>query len=248
LLIAVLALLVVSGVMVFVPAARPGFVQDWFYKAQGYTKSTSAEDALDKFKRAVEKRDYQAASLYLGGDYKEFFDKGRKGAEPIAKAIDDLRHALKNQSVTSNKGDFVLFMLDPIPGNFKYKPSGSGDEVTATLDWTEALAEHREGIATWRSGERWQVDRRIENSLLPHSLAVQAYITVKVKKDSDGWWRIYLTDSAGKDRLRESADFVRKNGGNFKNALESLKTDVKNSAPTKENFEISLKNKLEESK
>jgi hypothetical protein len=247
LIILVVGLLVAAGVVAFVPSVRPGFVQEWINKGKGYTKASSAEDALDKFKKAVEARDYQAASLYLGGDYKEFFDRGRKDAEPLATAIDDLRYATKKHGVKSPKADFVLFMIDPIPGGFKYKPSGSGDEVTAVLDWTEALYDHKEGIANWRAGE-WNLKRHIENSLLPHSLALKSIVAVKVKKESDGGWRIHLADTAGIDRLRESVEYLRKNGSNITNALVELKNDVKNSAPTKENFEVSLKNKLEESK
>jgi len=66
-----------------------------------------------KFKLAIEKRDYQAAGLYVSSDYKEFLDKGRKEAEEIAKAIDDLRHAMKSNGVKSAKGDYVLFLIDP---------------------------------------------------------------------------------------------------------------------------------------
>ena len=60
-------------------------MQGWVNKARGFTPAKSPNDALDKFKQAIEKRDYQAASLYLSGDYKEWFDKGRsdaRGASP----------------------------------------------------------------------------------------------------------------------------------------------------------------------
>ncbi len=251
LVIVVVGLLVAVGVFFFVPSIRPGFVQDLFNKAGGYTKATSAEDALDKFRQAIEKRNYKAASIYLAGDYKEWFDKTQGDAEAIARAIDDLRHAMKSHGIKSDKGDFVLFMIDPFPGGFKYKPAGSGDEVTAELDWTDELKPHETQISTAMRG--WQVNPRLLNSMLPQAL-ITPRLKVKVKKESDGAWRIHIPVSTGSSGLgnerhmRDQADFLRKNGSNVKNALEGLKNDVKNNPTTKEAFETSLKTKLEESK
>ena len=50
------------------------------------------------------------------------------------------------------------------------------------------------------------------------------------------------------ESLRDTVEFLRKNGSNYRNALSNLKNDVKNDAPTKENFENSLKKYLQESK
>jgi hypothetical protein len=252
LLILVVGLLVATGVFIFVPGVRPGFVQDWFNKAQGYTAAKSAEDALDKFKQAIEKRDYQAASLYLGGEFKEFFDKGRKDAEEIAKAIDDLRHAMKNHGVKSDKGDFVLFMIDPFPAGFKYKPESKGDTTTAVIDWSEDVkTRYKDGIVAW-GADRWQVDNRIINSLLPAAVLAAPAMTVAVKKESDGAYRIHFPVSSGSGinerHVRDTVEYLRKNGSNFKNALTGLKNDVKNNPTTKENFERDLRSKLEESK
>ena len=58
-------------------------VDRWFKAAQGFSPAKSAEDALDQFKKAIEKRNYRVAKDYLTGDYLEFFVKGsdrRRGA------------------------------------------------------------------------------------------------------------------------------------------------------------------------
>jgi hypothetical protein len=253
LLILVVGLLVAGGLFYFIPGLRPAFVQEWFHKAKGFTKATSAEDALDKFKQAIEKRDYKAASLYLGGDYKEFFDKGIQDAQELGSAIDDLRHAMKTNGVKTDKGDAVLFLLDPFPAGFKYKPASKGDKTTAELDWTEELHRYKEGAAVLAGADRWHVNNLILNSLMPFSLSVASGMTVTVQKDKDGAYRIYIpvttgTGSVTERHMRDNIEYLRKNGSNFKNALTGLKNDVKNNPVTKENFEKDLRVKLEESK
>jgi hypothetical protein len=253
LLILVVGLLVATGVFIFIPSVRPAFVQDWFNKAQGYTAAKTAEEALDKFKQAMEKRDYQAASLYLGGDYKEFFDKGRKDAQDVATSLDDLRHAMKTTGIKSDRSQFVLFLVDPFPPDFKYRTSGTGDSVSAVLDWSEALVSHRDTISRW-GGETWPIDHHFFNSLLPMALLppTPPQIQVTVKKEGDGAWRIHFPVETGSSlnsrHMRETAEYLRKHGSNYKNAFTGLKNDVKNNPTTKENFERDLRTKLEESK
>jgi hypothetical protein len=250
LLIGVVALLVAAGVFYFVDSLRPAFVQDLFNKAGGYTKATSAEDALDKFRQAIDKRNYKAASIYLAGDYKEWFDKGLGDAEAIANEIDNLRHAMKKNGIKSGKADCVLFLLDPFPGGFKYTIDGKGDSVTAVLEWADEWKSHSCHEQTI-SGYR--VDNRMWSSLLPYVVQV-GMLEVTVKKESDGAWRIHIPVESGSSglgnhrHLRDTVDYLRKNGSNFKNALESVKNDVKNNPTTKEAFETALKSKLEESK
>jgi hypothetical protein len=239
------ALVVVTGVFLFVPALRPGVVQGWYNKSRGFTPAKSPNDALDKFEQAIEKRDYQAASLYVSGDYKEWFDKGIKDAEPIAKEIDNLRAAMKNNSVQSDKGQFVLFLLDPFPANFKFEVKESSDTATATIHWTEELTNYPG--QNFQTINGWQVDNRILNSLLPRVAALGA-IVVSLKKESDGFWRIQFSVQIGERKVANTVDYLRKNGGNFKNALQSVKNDVKNNPTTKENFENALKVGLEQSK
>jgi hypothetical protein len=253
LLILVVGLLVATGVFVFVPGTRPGFVQDWFNKAKGYTKAKSAEDAVDKFKQAIEKRDFQAASLYLcGGDYKEWFDKGRLDSEDLARSIDDLRSVMKTTGLKSDKADFMLFLLEPFPAGFKFQPSGSGDEVTASFDWSDELLRHKDAMVAWGGNDKLPVDPRIVNSLMPQSVLTGPRMGVVVKKEKDGGWRIQIPVETGSGlaqrHVRDTVEYLRKNGSNFKNALTGVKNDLKNSPATKENFEGSLRTALEQSK
>jgi hypothetical protein len=242
LIVLVVAVLGTAGVFLFVPGLRPGFVQTWFNKARGFTPAKSPNDALDKFKLALEKRDYQAASLYVSGDYKEWFDKGRSDAEAITTEIDNLRAAMKSNGVKSDKGDLALFMLEPFPATFKYDVKESADSATATLNWNEEISRF-----AGQNLQGWTVDNRAWNSLLPR-ITTFGPIQVTLKKESDGAWRIQIPVQIGNRQVKDTVDYLRKNGSNYKNALQSVKNEVKNNPTTKENFESALKTKLEESK
>ncbi len=247
LIVLVVGLIGATGLFLLVPSTRPAFVKTWFFKAEGFGPSTSASDALDKFKQAIEKRNYEAASLYLSGDYKEWFEKGRADAEALHKAIDDLRHAMKVQGVKSDKGLFILYMLEPFPGDFKFGTPSAGDTTNVVLSWENAVVSHAgQTIDALPKG----VDNKIWHSMLPNVvLGVTHTLSVTVTKEKDGWWRIQIPLQTSSDRrVQDTVDYLRKNGSNYKNAINSIKTDVKNEPQTKENFESSLTTKLEQSK
>jgi hypothetical protein len=236
------------GVAWHVRGVRAGPVNGWIRSAKGFGPAKSADDALDKFRQAIEKRDYDAASQYLSGDYKEWFDKGRDDAEALANEIDNLKSAMKKYGVKSDKGYFVLFLLEPFPAGFKYNVNKApGDSAVATLSWADEIATHQ---GQYLQG--WQVDNRMWNSLLPYVVDARVPLQVTVKKESDGHWRIQIPTASGSTlnyrHVRDTVDQLRKNGSNFKNALQGLKNDVKNEPQTKENFESSLKTKLEQSR
>src|SRR5438128_1286665 len=58
--------------------------------AQGYSPAATPSEALDDFRRALKERNYEAAELYLGGDYAEQFHKGAKNGQKLGAAIDNL--------------------------------------------------------------------------------------------------------------------------------------------------------------
>src|SRR5262249_47586670 len=128
LIVLVVGLVVASGVFWFFPDTRPGFVDTWILKLQGFSPATSPEDALDKFKLAIEKRNYRAAKLYVTADYKEWLDKSGKDAGDLGKAIDDLKYAMNKHGVKSDKAYFILFALDPLPAGLKIKDVKTKDD------------------------------------------------------------------------------------------------------------------------
>lgn len=227
---------------------RVGPVKQWMRSAKGFGPAKSAEDALDKFKQAIEKRDYDAAAQYLGGEYREFFEKSIDDGESLANEIDNLNTATKKHGVKSGKGDVVLYLLDPFPGGFKYTTAkGEGDAVTATLRWDEAIKEATSRGNGLDSVRDWKIDGKMLHSLLPWVTDHRVPLVVTVKKETDGTWRIYVPVGNSARHVRDTVEYLRKNGSNYKNALQGLKNDVKNEPQTKENFESALRSKLEQS-
>ena len=72
----VVLILVVVGVAAYIGI----FKRDWFLskveeakrKAKGYTAAKTYSEALDKFQKAIDDRDYEAAAFYCGGDIDRF--------------------------------------------------------------------------------------------------------------------------------------------------------------------------------
>jgi len=242
-------LIVTAGVFSFIPAARPMPVKKLFWKWGGLSPATSPDDCMDRFKRAMEKRDYEAAvTLYCGPDYGEWMAKGGPDAKALAQTLDDLRAAMSKYGVKSDKGEFQLYMLDPFPPDFKVvNVTKSGDKnATATLSWADSLARFP-GMSVLVQENRWAPDNRIYTSLLPIVINELTW-NVPLAKDKEGFWRVEFPVETPGRHLRDTVEYLRKNGTNYRNALGNLKNDVKNDAPTKENFEASLRRYLQESK
>jgi hypothetical protein len=246
--VALIALAVAAGVFTLVPSTRPGFVEKWFRTASGFTPATSPEDALDKFKRALEKRDYKTAATYCSGEYKEFIEKGHEDAKGIADAVDNLRSVTKAHGVKSDQADLILFLLDPFPADFKIESvKKEGEEkATARLNWLLEVRKYvAEGDAT--KNLHWNINNRAWSSLLPVAVSVVPQLQVELKRGSDGSWTIVMPVYNGDRHMRDQVEFLRKNATNVRNGLDSLKTDVKNDPATREkqSYESSLRTKLE---
>jgi hypothetical protein len=242
-IVAVVGVLAAAGVFTFVPSTRPSFVKAWFQKASGFTPAKSPEDALDKFKKALEKRDYEAAALYVSGDYKEFIDKGAKDAKTLATAIDNLRSVMKDRNITSDKVDYALFLLTPFPETFKIgKVTKEGDnKASAVIDWSDDVARFKVHLGEWK------IKPELIHSLMPSTNL--GLVRVDLKNDG-GSWKIVIpveiTSAYGR-HMRSSTEALRKHAGNYKEALRGVTDDLKRDATTKEDLESALKVAIEKS-
>ena len=204
--------------------------------AQGYSPAKTPSEALDSFRRALKERNYEAAELYLGGDYAEQFHKGSKNGQKLGVAIDNLFSAMETTGTKSDKVKFVLRWLDPFPTDVKVvdvKQSGDGRAYAVLAEETGAPLEIRGDFYGWR------VDPRMFRSLC-RSVGPQ----VELRKESGDQWKIYLPVTPD---LRLCVDYLADNGSNFANAIDRVKEDLKNDATTKESLENALKEALEQS-
>ena len=239
------AFLVVAGVA-FLGLFRRDAVVSLFAQGklavQGYSPAHTPDEALDSFRRAIKERNYEAAELYLGGDYSEQFHKGAKNGQNLGAAIDNLLNAMETTGTKSDKVKLVLRLLDPFPANLKVlevKPSG--DKAA-----TAVLAEESGSALQITGGfQDWQVDPRMLRSLC-RSVPVTGVVELRKEGDgNNGQWKIYLPVTP---ELRVCVDYLHDNGSNYVNAINRVKEDLKNDATTKESLENALKKALEESK
>jgi hypothetical protein len=251
LVVIVLGLLVASGVFAFFPNTRPGIVKEWIFNAQGYKLAKTPNEAMERFKDAVSKRNYEAAARFCGGEYREELNKGTTGATQLANAIDDLLHNVEEVAhINSPKGKYVLHLLEPFPKDFrilKINHAEGQDVATAEIQF-EALA-----TTDVYFNAPWQTDQRIMLSLMPlHENAVPLVLTgykwtvpLRYEGEKEKAWKVHFDVPT---RLRDSVSYLKANYGNYVRALENLKYAIKHEAATKDDFENQLRTELEKAK
>jgi hypothetical protein len=233
--------------MMLAPGTRPGFVQTWVLSARGFGPAKSAEDALAKFKKAIELREYEIAALFCAGDYREWIVRGARDAQTLGRAVDSLRSAMNQHGVKSDRADLLLFRLDPFPSSFQI------DKVRTTNEGTTALLNWSEEISRFSSRTLLEAvdnaDASVQQALLPLRLVPMTGLRVGVVEDEDDNWKVVLPVEVVDGRhVRSPIQALQKNATNFSNALLRLRDDVRNNPDTKTNFERSLRMALVESR
>jgi len=238
LLVLVGGLVLATGLFAFVPSTRPAIVKKWFLQMAGFSPATSPEDALDKLKKALEKRNYEAAELYVTGDYLEWLQKGGKDAKELVTAVDELSSVMKTTGTNSDHVDLALFKLDPFPPFKVEDVKKSENGATARLSWVEDLSRFKgvKGMADYK------ISPLMLNSLLPSALLSRLDVTVK---NLDGVWKVELPVQIGERHMRECVEALRKNATNYRNALQNVKDKIKNDKAVKQEFETEFRTNLE---
>jgi hypothetical protein len=153
------------------------YLSEFAYGVKGYALAKTPDEALERFNKALEARNYNMAARYLDGDYQTQMRKNAKVAERLAKAVDNFRNAAKDRGLNSDKVEVYLAALEPFPSHISTKDvKESGDNATAVI-----AAES-------------------SSRLMP-----RVGVVIKLKK-VDGYWRIELPLDAGSRALFEEID------------------------------------------
>jgi hypothetical protein len=216
----VLILLVAIGAVVvaFLDLYPIPYLSDFAYGVKGYALAKTPDEALDRFNKALEARNYNMAARYLDGDFQVQMKKNAKVAERMGKAIDNFRSAAKDRALNSDKVEAYLALLEPFPSRIStkdVKESAGGDTAVAVISSESS------------------------SRLVP---AVGEKLALK---KVDGYWRIELPlTPVARARFEEIDRF----GQDYVNALDVVNRDMKTDATTKENVFGHLKQKIEEVK
>jgi hypothetical protein len=243
--------LVAFGVFLLFPGMRPPVVKEWFFNAQGFKLAKTPNEAVDLFREAIRKRNYEAAARYCGGEYVEELRKGTKGATRLADAADDLMHNVEDvANINSPKGKFTIRLLEPFPKDFKVikiNHAEGQDIATAEIQFDPVATQDVYFNAPWR------LDSRILLSLVPVDgndipLVLLGYkwtVPLRNEGEKEKAWKIHFAVTT---RLRDSVTYLKDNYGNYARALDNIKYAIKHEAATKADFENQLKKELEEAK
>src|SRR5258708_16093040 len=89
----------------------------WFFMWDDYRNppAKTPTEAVDKFREAMKKRDYKAASKYCTKNFAEQLTKSSEAGKKLGEAIDNLASRMKDDGVITGEMEYVLFMNDPFP-------------------------------------------------------------------------------------------------------------------------------------
>jgi tetratricopeptide (TPR) repeat protein len=252
--VAILAVLVAFGVFLIFPDMRPGVVKSWFRSAQGYTPAKTPDEAIDKFKKAIKARDYEAASLYTTAEYAEQMRKCAKAANKLGTAIDELMHNVEDvAAINTPVGKLALALLEPFPTDFKYEISKKSDDaVLVTINLEDPKEVKTPDFKDNLDKAAGMIDPRIARVLVPR-VAFPPVVPMKLEGDKEKSWRIdfpvtQANPAIGYPGMREQVEYLRANYGNYVRALDNLKYAIKHEAATKADFEMNLRRELSSAK
>jgi hypothetical protein len=235
------AAVVAAGVFTFVPSSRPPMVKKWFRHATGFAPAKTPTEAVDRFRDAIRKRDYETAAEFCDKDYREQMLKAAKQAKKLGDAIDSLLYNMDKNGVVNPKTKFTLRLLEPFPKTFKVLDIKEKDKVAvATIQDDDPLPKLDSPLPS----DFYEKHRHMIWSLLPVEADLNLPV-LELVKDDTGHWKIKLPVMT---RLRVSVDHLKDNATNYANAILQVRDEVKNNPVTKEQVQRELETRLNQSK
>jgi hypothetical protein len=236
--------LVLAGLYVFV--IRPPWVMNLFRQATGYGPAATATEAVDKFMKAVHKRDLETASHFCTGDYAEHLKRGSAAAAELCPLIDGISEYMKNKGLATDKSITYLHFLDPFPTNFKMGAAPKEKDAAALGFFLFENIWPGQQVVTANDmfNELKSVDPRMYNRvLMPINLTDPR--GVEIVKDGDAWKMKFPLPAVQVQAL----DHFLANYKSYVTGLTVFRRDVTNDRfPGKSDFERELLSVLQKAK
>ena len=245
LLVVIGGAILATGAFAIMPSWRPPIVKKWFRSASGFSPAKTPQEAIDKFKDCIKKRDYEtAAELYCAGKYREQVLRVAKKAKDLGDMIDSLVYNMDTKGVNNPNTKYMVKLLEPFPKTFtvvRITESASGDSAIAYLGRDD------DNIVPDRPLPNDFVHKhgKLINSLVPFDYTGTPINAIPLIKDETGFWKVNLPVN---DRLMVSVEYLKENGTNYRNAIEEVRDEVKNNPVTKEDIQTRLETALNKSK
>src|SRR5439155_2898781 len=128
-LMRVLHLVLIVGFVVIVGAVGAAFLDlaevpvlsELARGVKGYGLAKTPDEALERYKKALEERNYEMAARYIDDDYAVQLRKQAKIAGRLGKAIDNFRSTAKDRSLINDKVELMLARIELFPKTISVK-------------------------------------------------------------------------------------------------------------------------------
>lgn len=101
---------------------------------KGYGLAKTPDECLERYKKALEARNYEMATRFMDGDYAIQLRKQAKVTSRLGKAIDNFRSAAKDRGYINDKVEASLALIEPYPKTISVKDvKADGDKATAII-------------------------------------------------------------------------------------------------------------------
>jgi hypothetical protein len=206
-------------------------------KALFDSPAKTPKDAVDKFRAAIQARDYEKAARYCTSRYAEILTKSHSAARELGLKIDDVYSRFKDDGLLTDEHKVILFGFDPFPKDILLIV-GSESEREAVINISADLPRL---AGQNRPYETWKIDTSLWGALykgLPP--------TINAIKEGEGEKAEWKLDFPTPSMLQTSATRLNDKYKDYVNPLKVLSREVKNEPTTKENVTRRLKELLEE--
>ena len=231
-----------AGTFAVAPSTRPAIVKKWFRSAAGFSPAKTPQEAIDKFKECIKKRDYETAGeVYCAGKYREQVLKVAKKAKELGDMIDSLISNMDSKGVNNPNTKYMVKLLEPFPKTFTViKITETGDTAIAYLGAEDDNITPDRALPT----DFVRDHGRLIWSLVPFDYSGTPINAIPLIKEG-GFWKVNFPVNP---RLMTSVEYLKENGTNYRNGIEQVRDEVKNNPATKEQIQSELERRLKESK
>jgi hypothetical protein len=237
----VLLLLLVGAVLYFV-FMPPAWFTEQKRSLMGYGAAETPTDAIDKFLKAVKKRDLEAAATFCTGDYAAHLKRGAAAAAEMGAVIDGIDQYMRNKGLATDKAVLYLTWLDPFPTHIKMgaAPNEKDNVAVGFVDEENVFP----GNQIITINEVRTVDPRMyRRVLMPANLFNRKGF--ELVKEDKGW---KLRFPLPPDQV-QTLDHYLNNYKSYHTGLTVFRRDVTNDRfPSKQDFERELISALDKAK
>ncbi|MCI0699877.1 MAG: hypothetical protein L0241_02165 [Planctomycetia bacterium] len=207
--------------------------------AKGYRNADTPQVAVDMFKRAIDKRDYDIAAHYCTPGYAEQLRRGETAARELGESLDNLTFQMKERSLIRDEVKIVFYALEPFPKDVLITVGKEKDDTAeATFVFSLPVVwSNQPTSGTWNmKPEIFQVYARSMKFVNPTTAVVP------MKKEKGEWKLDFPADTA----LQVRVGYLNDKYKNYVNPMQIVTQEVKNDPSTKENVTNRLKTLLEQ--